>query len=36
MEYYKNEIKEVLADKVAEGYETKEETPKTGESRGRK
>ena len=25
MEYYKNEIKAVLEDKIAEGYETKEE-----------
>lgn len=25
MEYYKNEIRDVLTDKVAEGYETKEE-----------
>lgn len=25
MDYYKNEIKEILEDKIAEGYETKEE-----------
>ena len=25
MDYYKNEIRDILADKVAEGYETKEE-----------
>lgn len=25
MEYYKNEIRDILTDKVAEGYETKEE-----------
>ena len=25
MEYYKKEIKEILEDKIAEGYETKEE-----------
>lgn len=25
MEYYKNEIRDILMDKVAEGYETKEE-----------
>lgn len=25
MEYYKNEIRDVLEDKIAEGYETKEE-----------
>ena len=31
MEYYKNEIAEVLADKVAEGYETKEEILKRWE-----
>ena len=31
MEYYKNEIAEVLADKVAEGYETKEEILKRRE-----
>ena len=31
MEYYKKEIAEVLADKVAEGYETKEEILKRWE-----
>ena len=31
MEYYKNEIAEVLADRVAEGYETKEEILKRWE-----
>lgn len=31
MEYYKNEIAEVLADKVAEGYGTKEEILKRWE-----
>lgn len=25
MEYYKNEIRDILADKIADGYETKEE-----------
>lgn len=25
MDYYKNEIKEILEDKIAEGYETKEQ-----------
>ena len=32
MEYYKNEIRNVLAEKVAEGYETKEEILKRWEN----
>lgn len=31
MEYYKNEIRDVLEDKIAEGYETKEEILKRWE-----